>query len=146
MGHFETDRYGSNLVLDGNGGVRVYNLHVQRKQIVTQGKDSNIGEAVDWTQLVENESKAGVPSQAVTIPDCYDLNFDLLNGYVPINDGGNMISLCGIACDRTAGMRWMVENHEKLKCGDGSRLFDIDFYAGKLTEIVPVSRKISQQN
>ncbi|XP_037045529.1 decapping nuclease DXO homolog [Bradysia coprophila] len=132
VGHFETDRFGKNLMLDGSDGrMRVYNLPVEQKHVVIQTKDSDVEDVVDdWEELFENESKAAAPLHTVTIPDCYDLDFDLLNGYVPLKDGGNQISLQGIPCDRTAGMRWMVKNRQKLKCEDGSRLFDVDFYAG----------------
>ncbi|KAG4079753.1 hypothetical protein HA402_014884 [Bradysia odoriphaga] len=131
MGHFQCDRYGKNLVLDGCGGIRVYNLPVERKDVAKQNKDSDIEEVVDdWEQLVENESNDHASIQTVIIPECNDLNFDLLNGYVPLKDGGNKVSFSGTIRDRTAGMRWLIKHHQNYKCDDGKRLFDIDFFAG----------------
>lgn len=132
MGHYQCDRYGKNLVLDGCGGIRVYNLPVERKEVLTQHNDPDIDEVVDdWEQLVENEPNVQPPVQTVTIPDCSNLHFDLLKGYVPLKDGGNKVSFNGFIRDRTSGMRWLIKHHQKLKCNDGSRLFDIDFFAGK---------------
>lgn len=123
---------GNNLVLDGQGGIRVYSLPVELEEVATQSKNSDSEEVVDdWEQLAENEPNIAAPLQRVIIPDCCDLNFDLLKGYVPLDEGGNKISLKGVIRDRTAGMRWLVKHHQELKCEDDHRLFDIDFFAGK---------------
>lgn len=132
MGHFQCDRLGKNLVLDGYGGIRVYSLPVERHEVVSESEDSDNEDVVDdWEELLEKEPDAKTPVQTVTIPDCSNLNFDLLNGYVPLKDGGNSVAFDGVIRDRTAGCRWLIKHHQQLKCDDGSRLFDIDFFAGK---------------
>lgn len=117
--------------MDGHGGIRVYCLPVERIQVQQQDEvNINSDEIVDdWEQLLENDSST--PSSAqIFIPDCYDLNFDLLKGYIPLQEGGNHVGFAGRIRDRTSGMRWMVKNYRKLKCKDNTRLFDIDFMAG----------------
>lgn len=115
VGNFQTDICGKSLVMDGcGGGLHIYNLPIVEN---IRTKDSSDGDVDD-------------NGKSVTIPDCQNLNFDLLKGYVPLKDGGNRVSDCGIY-DRTAGIRWLIKHHEDYKCNaPGARLFDIDFFAG----------------
>lgn len=137
MGHYQTDSYGNNLVMDGCGGIRVYNLPVERreKNYPEQNEHTDNEEVVDdWEQLAENilssPSSESLSQTEVFIPETTNLNFNLLDSYIPISKGGNKVGFSGKVRDRTAGMRWLVKNHEKLKCDNGTRLFDIDFFAG----------------
>lgn len=115
-------------MIDGPGGIRVYNLPVERI-VKTTYKDSDNEEVVDdWEQLAANVSTPS-PTE-IFIPDCDDLEFNLLKGYIPMDKGGNQVGFCGKNRDRTAGIRFMVEHYQKLKCVNGKRLFDIDFFAG----------------
>lgn len=136
IGHYETDIYGKNLVMDGCGGIRVYNLPVQRIELSypIQNQDSDNEEVVDdWEQLAEISSSSPSSNTSspteVFIPDTTDLNFNLLQGYILMNEGGNKVGFSGKIRDRTNCMRWMVKNHQKIKCDNGSRLFDVDFCA-----------------
>lgn len=135
IGNFSTDIYGRNLVMDGSEGIRVFCLPVERME-QNQNNDSDNDDVVDdWEELVDKVTKCDISntpltSTEITIPNCCDLEFDLLKGYIPLKDGGNSVGYSDKNRDRTAGMRWMVKNHQKLKCDDGTRLFDIDFYAG----------------
>lgn len=130
IGHYQTDIFGRNLVLDGPGGIRVYNLPFQHRQILTT-KDSDSEEIVDdWEQLTENVVSTPSTRTEIFIPDCCDLEFNLLKGYIPMNKGGNKVGMSGKNRDRTASMRWMVQNYQKIKCDNGDRLFDVDFCAG----------------
>lgn len=128
-GHFQTDIFGKNVVIDGVDGIRVYNLPVERTETVQINNDRENEEEVvdDWEQLTIKKE----PAQTLIIRDSYDLDFNLLKDYVPLKDGGNKVSFNGKIRDRTAGMRWLIQNYEKLKCENGTRLFDVDFFAGK---------------
>ncbi len=129
MGHYTTDIYGKNLVIDGNEGIRVYNLPVERREIQPIDSENDDKDVVDdWEQLAEDVASSKNKLETVFIPDCFDLDFNLLDGYIPLNEGGNNVSFSGKVRDRTAGMRWLIENRNKFK--SESRLFDIDFFAG----------------
>lgn len=115
-------------MINGSGGIRVYNLPVERIT-ATKDKDSDNEEVVDdWEQLLAEENIATTSPTEIFIPDCEDLDFNLLKGYIPMNEGGNQVGFSGKKRDKTAGMRFLVSNHQKLKCD--TRLFDIDFFAG----------------
>lgn len=117
--------------MDGPGGIRVYSLPVERIQVQQQEHELQIDSDVvvdDWEQLAENSSPP--PETEIFIPDCTDLNFDLLKGYIPMEDGGNHVGFAGRTRDRTACMRWMIKHYQKLKSRDETRLFDVDFMTG----------------
>lgn len=135
IGNFSTDINGRNLVMDGCEGIRVYTLPVERLEQIPNKDSDNEDVVDDWEQLVDKVTKCEISrtslsSTEIIIPNCCDLEFDLLKGYIPMNVGGNQVGFSDKNRDRTAGMRWMVKNHQKLKCDDGTRLFDIDFFAG----------------
>lgn len=129
LGHWQSDIYGRNLVLDGCEGIRVYNLPIEIEDKVDDTEESEEAVVDDWEALADDVVSSKKPLTTVNIPDCFDLDFDLLKGYVPIKDGGNVIGLRHVPRDRTAGMRWLVKHHQKFKCDN--RLFDIDFFAGR---------------
>lgn len=71
-------------------------------------------------------SSSLAPPIDVVINEYTDLNFDLLQGYIPIKYGGNLVGF-KISRDKTAIFKWMSKNFEKICCKDRSRLFDLDF-------------------
>ncbi|KAJ6641918.1 Decapping and exoribonuclease protein, partial [Pseudolycoriella hygida] len=94
IGHFVADIYGKNLVLDGCGDIRIYNLPIIKTVIEENEKldDSDEENAVDdWEQLADRVLKD--------------------NGYIPLSEGGNVVSFTNQKCDRTGGMRWMDDEN-----------------------------------
>lgn len=93
-------------------------------------EDPNEEEVVsDWEELFEDDS---IPSSSlappidVSIPSRFNLNFDLLQGYVPIKDAGNVVAFKKTR-DKTAIFQWMAKNFEKICSKDETRHFDLDF-------------------
>lgn len=116
--------------MDDPGGIRIYCLPVEtiilQRNLFQIDNSSDQGVVDDWEQLADFPSSP----HEILLPDCTDLNFNLLKGYFATEDGGNSVGFAGRIRDRTACMRWMVKHYQKLKCQNGTRLFDIDFSVG----------------
>lgn len=131
LGFYETNNDGKVQTIDKLGCVRVYCFPVEKlRQHQSRRFETNEEEVVnDWEELCEDNSvpdSSPAPSTDVIIRDRVVPNFDLLRGYVPIQDGGNLVGF-KTTRDKTAVFEWMAKNFEKICCKDGSRLFDLDF-------------------
>lgn len=128
LGQFECNKDGKVVTIDQPKCVRVYNFPVSpcQQQHFKLLEDLNDEEVVDdWEELCEDDSVQSSDVD-VTIPNRRGENFDLLQGYVPMEKGGNCIGFRKTR-DKTAVFEWMARNFEKIRSRDEHRLFDLDF-------------------
>ena len=66
-------------------------------------------------------------------PNNRHLNFDLLDGYVPVAHGGQLSGYGNQIQDRTGLMRWMARHYRLIRKNSPEKLFDFDFVTSRGT-------------